>query len=446
MPNWKIINEILRLAIPTVGEMILYMMIWIFDTMMVGKYGGQLAVSSVGLCTQIIYSFFDMVIAFGLSIAITSLISRLMGSKKYKKAEEIANTGFKISIFLGIFFFGVLFFFPIQILHLAGATKEMLPNSIIYAKLSAFSFFILSITATMNGVFRGVKNTKISMYVAGIINIVNLSLDYLLIFGKFGFPELGIKGAAIATIIGNLTGLLFQYYSLKKLPFKIKLFSKVSKENIKEIIYLAIPSGLQEGNFSLAKLLGLTFIMRLGSIPFAANQIVSAIEAVSIMPGIGVSVATTTLVGHSVGENNLDKNKEYILYSLMIASIIMGTLSILFFFIPQKLVVLFIQKGDIEVINMGVKCLRIAALEQIPTAFIMVLGAYFKGWGDTKTPFYISFFTNWFLRVPLAFYFIYILRYPVYVFWIITVIQWSTEGIIIYIFYKKKLNILNKEN
>ena len=61
MPNWKIINEILRLAIPTVGEMILYMMIWIFDTTMVGKYGGQLAVSSVGLCTQIIYSFFDLV-------------------------------------------------------------------------------------------------------------------------------------------------------------------------------------------------------------------------------------------------------------------------------------------------------------------------------------------------------------------------------------------------
>ncbi len=93
--NWKIFSEILYLAIPAVGEMILYMMIWIFDTMMIGKYGGQLAVSSVGLSTEIIYSFFNIIIAVGISTALTSLISRAIGSKDYKKAEIIANAGIK---------------------------------------------------------------------------------------------------------------------------------------------------------------------------------------------------------------------------------------------------------------------------------------------------------------------------------------------------------------
>ena len=106
--NWKIFREIIYLAIPAVGEMTLYMMIWIFDTMMIGKYGGQLAVSSVGLSTEIIYSFFNIIIAVGVSTALTSLISRAIGSKDYKKAEIIANAGIKIAVVLAFIFFSLL--------------------------------------------------------------------------------------------------------------------------------------------------------------------------------------------------------------------------------------------------------------------------------------------------------------------------------------------------
>ena len=249
MINWEIIREIFIIAIPAVGEMTLYMMIWILDTMMVGKYGGSLAVSSVGLCTEVIYSFFNMTIALGVSTALTSLISRSLGAKDYKKAENMANGGFKIALILAFIFFGILFFLPTEILKLAGATEKMMPYARRYAKISAFSFFMLSISSSINGVFRGVKDTKTSLYVAAIINIVNLSFDYLLIFGKFGFPELGVTGAAIATVLGNLAGISLQYSRLKKLPFKIRFSAKFVKKDIWEIIKLAIPSGLQEGNF-----------------------------------------------------------------------------------------------------------------------------------------------------------------------------------------------------
>ena len=442
--NWKIFREILYLAIPAVGEMTLYMMIWIFDTMMIGKYGGQLAVSSVGLSTEIIYSFFNIIIAVGVSTVLTSLVSRAIGSKDYKKAEIIANAGIKIAVVLAFIFFSLLFFIPDKILNLAGATKEMLPLATRYAKISSFSFFLLTLSSTINGVFRGVKDTKTSLYVAGSINIVNLFLDYVLIFGNFGFPEWGITGAAVATVAGNFIGILLQWSRLKKLPFKISFFSCVSKKDIWEIIRFAIPSGLQEANFSLSRLLGLTFILSLGTAAFAANQIGIAIEAISTMPGWGVAIACTALVGHSIGENKPDKSQEYTLYSTIIASIFMGILACFFFFIPKTLISFFINKQEIDVIRIGAICLQVAAFEQIPIAIVTVLGSYFKGIGNPKIPFYVSFFTNWFLRLPIAFYLISILRFPVYIYWIITTLQWSLESIILYYLYRKNINTVLK--
>ena len=442
--NWKIFREIIYLAIPAVGEMTLYMMIWIFDTMMIGKYGGQLAVSSVGLSTEIIYSFFNIIIAVGVSTALTSLISRAIGSKDYKKAEIIANAGIKIAVVLAFIFFSLLFFIPDKILNLAGATKEMLPLATRYAKISSFSFFLLTLSSTTNGVFRGVKDTKTSLYVAGSINIVNLFLDYVLIFGNLGFPEWGITGAAVATVAGNFIGILLQWSRLKKLPFKISLFSSVSKKDIWEIIRFAVPSGLQEANFSLSRLLGLTFILSLGTTAFAANQIGIAIEAISTMPGWGVAIACTALVGHSIGENNQNKSQEYTLYSTIIASIFMGILACFFFFIPKTLISFFINKQEIDVIRIGAICLQVAAFEQIPIAIVTVLGSYFKGIGNPKIPFYVSFFTNWFLRLPIAFYLISILRLPVYIYWIITTFQWLLESIILYYLYRKNINTVLK--
>ena len=437
--NWKIFREILYLAIPAVGEMTLYMMIWIFDTMMIGKYGGQLAVSSVGLSTEIIYSFFNIIIAVGVSTALTSLVSRAIGSKDYKKAEIIANAGIKIAVVLAFIFFSLLFFIPDKILNLAGATKEMLPLATRYAKISSFSFFLLTLSSTTNGVFRGVKDTKTSLYVAGSINIVNLFLDYVLIFGNLGFPEWGITGAAVATVAGNFIGILLQWSRLKKLPLKISFFSCVSKKDIWEIIRFAVPSGLQEANFSLSRLLGLTFILSLGTTAFAANQIGIAIEAISTMPGWGVAIACTALVGHSIGENKPDKSQEYTLYSTIIASIFMGILACFFFFIPKTLISFFINKQEIDVIRIGAICLQVAAFEQIPIAIVTVLGSYFKGIGNPKTPFYVSFFTNWFLRLPIAFYLISILRLPVYIYWFITTFQWLVESVILYYLYRKNI-------
>lgn len=431
-------KEIIKLAIPAVGEMILYMLIWVFDTLMVGKYGGGIAVSAVGFSSEIMYTFINILIGMGLSISITSIVARSLGGGDESKAKSIANLGVKIGILIAAVMFSIFFIFPKEILSLGGAKGEVLDSSYRYMRICSVGLLFNMVTNVLNGVFRGAKNTKIPLYAAGILNIVNLSLDYVLIFGKFGFPELGIAGAAIATTAGNILAFIFILTKLKELPFKLNLKEKINYPNLKELIDLSIPSALSEGAFSIVRLLSVMMVMRLGSLAFSANQITVTIESISFMPGWGFAISAVSLVGHSIGKKDYKGAREYANISLLLAVLVMGFFSIVFLFFSKDLVQLFIRKDEAEVIALGAACLTIASVQQIPTAIDMVLSGALKGMGDTKTPFRIVLFCNWCIRLPLMYYFIYLKKMPVTYFWWITSLQWTVEAAIFVKFYRDK--------
>lgn len=435
---FKTIGEILKLALPAVGEMILYMMIWVFDTIMVGQHSGQLGVSAVGLSSEVIYTFFNILVSMGVSISVTSIVSRSLGAKNKKKANDISNIAVKIGIFLGIILSLIYFIFAEEILKIAGANSEVIFLGKKYLRVCSFGITFNMLTNIFNGIYRGCKNTKTPLYGAAIMNIVNISLDYILIFGKFGAPELGVKGAAIATVSGIICAFIFSLTQLKKLPFLISLNAKIAKKDFKELIYLAIPSACQEGAFSINRLINVSIIMGLGSLAFAANQITITIESISFMPGWGFAIALTTLAGHGIGEKNLEKTKKYIYYSVSLSIITMGITALIFYLFPKELISLFIKNSENEVINLGAMCLTLAAIEQIPMAIAMVLEGAMKGMGDTKTPFKVVIFTNWVVRLPLIYYFLYLHRHPVTTFWKITALQWTLEAIIIFIVFERK--------
>lgn len=431
-------KEIIKLAIPAVGEMILYMLIWVFDTLMVGKYGGQVSVSAVGFSSEIMYTFINILISMGLSISITSIVARCLGANNYKKGKNMANLGVKIGSLIALIVFLMFFIFSKNILSLAGAKGDVLTLGYKYMRVCSIGLFFNMITNLLNGVFRGCKNTKTPLYGATILNVINLSLDYVLIFGKFGFPELGVEGAAIATTIGNIFAFLFILSQLKKLPFKISLKDKVNLNYLKELVDLALPSGLQEGAFSIVRLLSVMMVMKLGSLAFSANQISVTIESISFMPGWGFAISAVSLVGHSIGEKDLKSAREYANTSLFLACIVMGFFSLIFLFFSENLVRLFIKNSEVEVIALGAACLMIGSIQQIPTAIDMVLSGSLKGMGDTKTPFRIVLFCNWCIRLPLMYYFIYLKRMPVTYFWWITSLQWTLEAAIFIKIYRDK--------
>lgn len=156
------------------------------------------------------------------------------------------------------------------------------------------------------------------------------------------------------------------------------------------------------------------------------------------MLGWGFAVALTTLAGHSIGEKNYEKTKKYVYYTITLSVITMGVTALIFFFFPKELISLFIKESEKEVIELGAMCLVLAAIEQIPMAIAMALEGAMKGMGDTKTPFKVVIFTNWIIRLPLVYYFLYLKKYPVTAFWTITAIQWTIEAIIIFIVYERK--------
>ncbi|MCY6960523.1 MATE family efflux transporter [Clostridium brassicae] len=440
MFNKNTIKDVLRLALPAVGEMALYMMVWVFDTMMVGQYGGKIAVSAVGLSSEIVYTFINIFISIGICIAITSLVARKYGAKDYHSAEEFASIGFLVGLLISLTISIIMFTFSENILKIAQARGEVLTFGIIYMKVVSIGLFFNMLLAIFNGVFRGYGNTKIPLLISALINIVNLSLDYVLIFGKFGFPEMGVRGAALATSIAEFSGFIFALiYMIKKskIKIKIKYVKSLNKNKLLSLLKLAIPSSMQEGSVSICRLLSTFMVMHIGATAFAANQITTTIESLSFMPGWGFGIAATTLVGHKIGEKNYKKAKEYAFTCTLFGTIFMTLCAVLFLVCPKLLISLFIDSAEKEVIHLGALCLMIASIEQIPMGISLVLGGSLKGSGNTTTPFKISFVSSWIIRLPLMFYFIYILKVSVIYVWFITSLQWLFEGIVMFFMFKK---------
>lgn len=435
------IRDVFKLAMPAVGEMILYMIIWVFDTMMVGKYGGQVTVSAVGLGSEIIYTFINIFIGVGLSVGITSIIARRYGAKKFKEAEAFSDIGFALGIRIAFCVSLVTFLLAKPLYTISGASPEVTKLGVEYMQICSFGIFFNMLMTVLNGIVRGTGNTKPPLVASFIINIVNIGLDAVLIFGLWIFPELGVKGAALATSIAHICGFCFMAWYIKKRS-RIKCnFTNIKwdKDKIRELVKLSIPSGLQEGAFSICRLLNTLMIMLLGTIAFSANQITTTIEGLSFMPGYGFAVAATTLVGHKVGEGDLEKAESYAHTSVFLGVLTMGFCAILFLVFPEFIISQFIKKEEIEVIELGAMCLRLAAIEQIPMAISMILAGSLKGAGDTKTPFTVAVISNWVIRLPLMLLFVWYLRMPVTYVWGITAIQWIIDAALMYWLYRKKL-------
>lgn len=432
--------NVLKLSLPAVGEMLLYTLIWVFDTMMVGRYGGNIAVSSVGLCTEILSTFSNILIASGISVGITSLIARYTGAKNIAKAEECATIGYGITIIISLIVSILFAVFALPLLKTIGADDNVALIGSSYMRIACIGIFFSMMTTALSATLRGSGNTVTPLIIAASVNIINIFLDYCLIFGRFSLPELGTDGAAIATAIAEAVGFsVASVYFIKysKIKIRIKYIKSLNIFRTKSLINLSVPAMLQEASFSISRLICNLFIVSLGTIAFAANQITTTIESLSYMPGWGFAVAATTLVGQKVGEKNYKGAKEYASVSLILGILTMSICSVLFLVIPGKLINLFITSNESEVIKFGTYCLMVAAIEQPFTALSMIAGGILKGTGDTKTPFKVALFTSWAIRLPLMFIAIFVLKMSVVSVWVITSIQWVIDGTLLYILFKK---------
>lgn len=432
--------NVLKLSLPAVGEMLLYTLIWVFDTMMVGKYGGNVAVSSVGLSTEILSTFTNILIASGISVGITSMVARYTGAKDFKKAEECATIGYGITILISLIVSLLFAVFSLPLLRAVGADNDVALIGSSYMRIACIGIFFSMMTTALSSILRGSGNTVTPLIIAASVNVINISLDYCLIFGKLGLPELGTDGAAIATAIAEAVGFtvaVIYFLKYSKIKIRMRYIKSLNIPRMKSLVHLSVPAMLQEASFSISRLICNLFIVSLGTIAFAANQITTTIESLSYMPGWGFAVAATTLVGQKVGEKDYKGAHEYASVSLILGILTMSLCSVLFLVIPGKLINLFITSNEAEVIKFGTYCLMVAAIEQPFTALSMIAGGALKGTGDTKTPFKVALFTSWAIRLPLMFLAIFVLKLSVVSVWVITSIQWVIDGTLLYVLFKR---------
>ena len=448
MLNRDTTNEVLDTSLPVVAEITIYTLMSIFDLMMIGRYGGNIAVSAVGLSNNLTNAFIGVFVSGGFCISIVSLVSRLVGAKQYKIAEKFAAIGFILGISICLIITILIFVFGKELLYILGARDKILEIGYSFIKVNSIAMFFYANTRLLNSILIGYGNTFIPFICSLIVISFKMLFNYLLIFG-IGFKERGIEGSAIASTIAYSCGFLFTSYcivSKSKMKFKAFRIFNVSFRDIKKILALAIPCSMEEAAFSISRLICVAIIIHSGSVAFAADEIANMIEGISLMPGIGFGIAVITLVGLNVGKRDYKKAKGVTYNCAFYAVFIMSIFAIIFLFMPNILVNFFVNANEKRVGYLAGRCLAIGAVEQPFIGISLVFAGALKGLGDAKSPFFISCFTGWTIRLPLIYYFIHVLKYPVTAVWWITAVQWGIDALLMFILFKYRIKKLLKRS
>ena len=382
-------RAIFLLSVPMVLEMIMESVFAVADIFFVSRLGAD-AVATVGITESIMTLVYAL--SIGLAMATTAMVSRRIGEQKPKEAATTAFqaiiTGLSISVIIAI----PGYIFAEDILRLMGASGKMVTELSGYTKIMFAGNAVIMLLFIINAIFRSAGDAAIAMRVLWIANILNIILDPCLIFGIGPFPELGIKGAAIATNIGRGTAVVYQLFILFNGKRRIKLSWREVQVRF-DLIYRLIKislGGIGQNIIATSSWIGLMRIVSIyGSEVLAAYTIAIRIIIFSLLPSWGISNAAATLVGQNLGAKQPERAERSIWITGRVNMILMGFISIFFITMPEFFIQLFIQ--DAKVVEVGGVCLRILSYGFLAYGLGMVLINSLNGAGDTKTPTLINF-------------------------------------------------------
>jgi putative MATE family efflux protein len=394
-------KALLILSIPMVLEMIMESVFAVVDIFFVSRLGAD-AVATVGITESsmtIVYA-----IAMGLSTATTALIARRIGEKKAGKAGVVAFqaiiSGLVVSILIAIP--GMIY--AKEFLLLMGASEKMAEDGYMFPAIMFGGNAVIMLLFIINAVFRSSGDAAISMRVLIFANLVNLILDPLLIFGIGPFPELGLKGAAVATTTGRGLAVCYQFYLLFKGNKRIRMELQHLKIKLKVMVQLFKLSagGILQYTIATSSWIALyRIISELGSEVMAGYTISIRIVVFVLLPSWGLSNAASTLVGQNLGAKQPERAERTVWITGYINMVLLGLVGLILIVFPEAFIRLFIDNS--EVIRNGAISLRIISFGFISYAMGMVLTQAFNGSGDTITPTRMNLFCFWLFEIPMAY-------------------------------------------
>lgn len=387
-------------------------LIGIVDNIMVGKLGAtELAAVSLGNS----FIFIAMSLGIGFSTAITPLIAEADAEKDEKKIRSTFHHGLLLCTILGIALF-IIIVLAKPIMLLMHQPIEVVEMAYPYIDWVAFSLIPVIIYQGYKQFADGLSKTKYSMYAIFMANVVHIFFNYVLIYGIWIFPKLGILGAALGTVISRIMMVVFMHYILKydkniKKYFKDFSFKEIKKSILKKIVNLGTPSAMQM-LFEVSLFTGAIWLSgSIGKTSQAANQIALTLATITFMFAMGLSVTAMIRISNQKGLNDYI-NLVIVAKSIFLLALIIEIVFALFFIVFHNyLPPLFLDTENIQqaldnnqVIKIAAQLLLVAAVFQISDGIqVVVLGAL-RGLQDVKVPMYITFVAYWVIGFPISFY------------------------------------------
>lgn len=428
-------RAIILLAIPMTLEMAMESLFAVVDIFFVSQIGVN-AIAAVGLTESLMTITYSL--GWGLALGTTAMIARRVGEKDNDGASVAAVQSIYLAFIIAIPIMIAGLIFSENFLRMMGASEMIIAEGAGYTTLIIGSNIIVFLLFLINGVFRGAGDAALAMRSLTIANILNIILDPMFIFGIGPFPELGIEGAAVATIIGRLVGICYQIYHLAKGRGIVKIHSGNWHYNNHVVLKLVRLSSGVTAQFIIGSASWI-FLMKImstfGSVALAGYTIAIRIIIFTILPAWGFSNAAATMVGQNLGALQPERAEKSVWRTGIFNMIFMGSVMIVFLFYSGKIASFFTDEN--EVINAAAQCLNIFSLGYLSYAFGMVLVQAFNGAGDTRTPTIMNFFVFWMLQIPLAYFLsIQLLIGAPGVYWSI-VISETTFSVVGYFLFKK---------
>lgn len=405
----ELYQDIIRIAWPSFIELLLTQLASMVDLMMVGSMGGEAnpeigkqALAAVGLTTQ--PKFLLMTAFIAMNTGVTALIARNKGTNDSKQANLVVRQGLLFTFCATILLSVLGFLFARPMVIFMGSTEDIVTKwATQYLQIQMAGFLSFALTSTITASLRAVGDSKTCMIYNLIANVVNVIFNWLLIYGNLGFPKMGVAGASLATVIGQVFAFIMAFAVILKgndfLKLEFKLGFKPNKIVLTNMLNIGFPAMIEQLLMRIGMIIFAKTVASLGTTAYATHQVCMNIQALSFMTGQAFAVSATTLMGQSLGKRRTDMAQAYCSRTRKVGLVFSLILALTFMVFGKQIVGLY--NSDTEIIEIGGQIMLFVAFLQPFQSSQFIIAGGLRGAGDTRATAIVTFFTVLLVR-PIA--------------------------------------------
>lgn len=379
----KLYGDVLRLAWPSLVELMLTQLTSMADLIMVGGLGSY-AVAAIGLSSQPKFLLMSAIMA--LNVGATAMVARFKGMGEQRSASEVLRQALLLNVAVGAVMSVAGFILAEPLVRFMGANHETLADAAAYLRIQMAGLLTVAVTSTITASLRGAGYTRQAMVYNVVANGVNLIGNYLLIEGHFGLPRLEVAGASLATVVGQFAAMLMaiavvwgekHYVSLL-----IRERFRPGRDLIRRIVRIGLPSMLEQVIMRIGMIFYAKVVAGLGTVVFATHQACLNIQALSFMNGQAFGIAASALVGQNLGAQNPELADAYAKRARRLGMAVSVSLMFVLFFLGGPIVSLYLDEPD--AVRMGAGALKIMAFILPFQSSQLIIASALRGAGDTR--------------------------------------------------------------